>query len=127
MWYLLAASFGTGALHADAAVAYGAVAIAVLAGLRAGYVLNGKGGLERRQTYVAAGLLAGGAVVATQAPPAVGLSLTISCFFVQALSDVASADRGRLPAHVATARLVFISLAVLPLIGMLGGIAFGGS
>jgi hypothetical protein len=40
---------------------------------------------------------------------------------------VTSADHGRLPAHVATTRLVFTSLAVMPLIGMLGGIAFGRS
>jgi hypothetical protein len=126
-WLLLAASFGAGEPPTDAAATYGAVTIALLAGLRMGYVLKGKGALERRRTYLAAGLLAGAATIATQAPPAVGLSLTISCFFGQALWDVTSADNGKLPAQIATARLVFTALAVVPLIGMLGGIVYNRS
>ncbi|HKQ94276.1 MAG TPA: DUF3429 family protein [Aestuariivirgaceae bacterium] len=124
-WIVLAAGLGAAEPHAHVAVTYGAAMIALLAGLRAGFAMKGSGAHERRRSLVPAGLLAGAATVASQAPAAVGLGLAISCFLVQALWDVTSVESRQLPADVAKARLVFIALSVVPLIGVLGSVVFG--
>ena len=127
LWLILASGVGGAEPHADLAVGYSAAMIALLAGLRAGYTMKASGARERRRSVVFAGLLAGVATVATQAPAAVGLSLAISCFFVQGLWDVTSIESRQLPADLAQARLTFIALAVVPLIGVLGSVVFGRS
>jgi hypothetical protein len=125
LWLILAGGLGAAKPHAHVAVGYGAAMIALLAGLRAGFAMKGSGARERRRSLVPAGLLAGAASVASQAPAAVGLGLTIACFLVQALWDVMSVESRQLSADFAKARLVFIALSVVPLIGVLGSVVFG--
>jgi hypothetical protein len=123
-WLIFATGLGAATPHAHAAMGYGAAMIALIAGLRAGFAMKGRGVRERWRSLVPAGLLAGAATVASQAPAAVGLSLAISCFLVQALWDVMSIESRQMPADVAKARLVFIALSVVPLIGVLGSVVF---
>jgi hypothetical protein len=101
-------------------IAYGAVGLAFLGGIRWGLALRPVG--ARRQAWElalsTAAPLAGFA--ALMAPPVVGVSVLIAGMLAQALWDQMCADTGRLPVWFARLRMVLTSLAVVPLLAVLG-------
>jgi hypothetical protein len=75
-----------------AALAYGAVVLSVMSGVRLG------AGTESSSAGLAIGALpALAGCVALLIPPLLGLCLLIAGFFLQAFSNVMSTDQGRLP------------------------------
>lgn len=113
-----------GPLEADwvvwAVIAYGAVGLAFLGGIRWGFALRSAG--DRRQawelTLSTGPSLAGFAALMT--PPVIGVSVLIAGLLAQALWDQICADTGRLPVWFARLRMVLTCLAVVPLLAILG-------
>lgn len=103
-----------------AVMAYGAVGLAFLGGIRWGLVLGPYG--ARRQacelTLSIGAPLAG--FIALLVPPVVGVSLLIAGLLAQALWDQMSAEAGRLPGWFSRLRMMLTALAVVPLLGVLG-------
>jgi hypothetical protein len=102
------------------AIAYGAVILSFLGGIRWGEALKPYGTRERAWAFslsVVASLV-GWAALMMPAIPA--LSLLVAGFLMQSLWDVTSAQEGRLPAWFGKLRAILTSLAVTALILMLG-------
>jgi hypothetical protein len=55
-------------------------------------------------------------------PPAIGVSMLIAGLLAQALWDQICAESGRLPIWFARLRMILTSLAVVPLLAVLGRI-----
>jgi hypothetical protein len=105
-----------------AIIAYGAVGLAFLGGIRWGLALRPLG--VRRQAWElglsSAAPLA--AFAALMVPPAIGVSMLIAGLLAQALWDQICAESGRLPIWFARLRMILTSLAVVPLLAVLGRI-----
>lgn len=101
------------------AVAYGAVILSFLGGIRWGAALGpiDEGHRMRAFTLSVIPSLAGFAAFFT--PPHLGLSILVSGFLLQALWDVTSTDQGLLPLWFGRLRIVLTLAATLPLIAML--------
>ena len=103
-----------------AVVAYGAVGLAFLGGIRWGLAL--RPWAARGQAWELAlstgPSLAGFA--ALMAPPVIGISVLIAGLLAQALWDQMCADTGRLPVWFSRLRMVLTSLAVVPLLAVVG-------
>ena len=101
-------------------IAYGAIGLSFLGGIRWGLALRPLG--ARRQMWELALSIAPplAGFAALMAPPAVGVSLLIAGLLALALWDQVCADRGRLPVWFARLRMVLTSLAVVPLLAVLG-------
>ena len=101
-------------------IAYGAVGLAFLGGIRWGLALRPHG--ARHQAWEialsTAAPLAGFAALIL--PPVIGISVLIAGLLTHALWDQMCADRGRLPVWFARLRMVLTSLAVLPLLAVVG-------
>ena len=108
-------------------IAYGAVGLAFLGGIRWGVALRplGARGQARELALSTAAPLAGFA--ALLAPPVVGLSVLIAGLLTQALWDQIGADKGRLPLWFSRLRMVLTSLAVVPLLAVLGHLVLSGA
>jgi hypothetical protein len=124
-WVLAAFSFGIAesvpaGLAVSAAVAYGALTLAFLGGVRWGLAV-GPHGARRQERELALGSLAPLAgFAAIFLPPAVGVSLLIAALLLQTLWDVASAESGRLPVWFSRLRGIIAAVAVLPMLAVLG-------
>jgi hypothetical protein len=98
------------------AVAYGAIILSFLGGIRWGAALGpmaeGRRALELSLSVLPA--MAGFASFFLA--PIIGVSLLIGSFFLQAMWDVASADRHQLPSWFGRLRALLSILVVLPLI-----------
>jgi len=101
------------------AVAYGAVILSFLGGIRWGAALGpiDEGRRMRAFTLSVIPSLAGFAAFFT--PPHLGLSILVSGFLLQALWDVTSTDQGLLPRWFGRLRIILTLAATLPLIAML--------
>lgn len=101
-------------------IAYGAVILSFLGGIRWGEALKPYGKRERAFAFTLSVVpsLAGWAALMMPAIPA--LSLLVAGFLMQSLWDVTSAQEGRLPAWFGKLRAILTSLAVTALILMLG-------
>lgn len=108
-------------------IAYGAVNLAFLGGIRWGLALrpHGARGEAWEMALSTAAPLAGFAALVV--PPLVGVSVLIAGLLAQALWDQMCADTGRLPAWFARLRMVLTSLAVLPLLAVLGHLVLRGA
>ena len=107
-------------LHAG--LAYGAVILSFLGGIRWGEALKGRGERERALLFALSVLpsLAGWAGLILPAIP--GVSLLIAGFLLQALWDVISVQRGELPGWFARLRMWLTTLAVTALLLILLGL-----
>jgi hypothetical protein len=101
-------------------IAYGAVILSFLGGIRWGEALKPYGKRERAFAFTLSVVpsLAGWAALLMPAIPA--LSLLVAGFLMQSLWDVTSAQEGRLPGWFGKLRAILTSLAVTALILMLG-------
>jgi hypothetical protein len=108
-------------------IAYGAVGLAFLGGIRWGVAMRplGARGQAWELGLSTAAPLAGFAALV--APPLVGVSVLIAGLLAQALWDQMCADRGRLPVWFSRLRMVLTSLAVLPLLAVLGHLLLSGA
>jgi len=101
------------------AVAYGAIILSFLGGIRWGTAIGpydtGRQGLEFTASVL--GSLAGLAAVFLPAIP--GLALLIAGFLMQGLWDVMSVDAGRLPAWFGRLRMILTAGAVISLVAAL--------
>jgi hypothetical protein len=108
-------------------IAYGAVGLAFLGGIRWGLALRPLGA-HRQAWEIAlstAAPLAGFAALVV--PPVIGISVLIAGLLTQALWDQMCADTGRLPVWFARLRVVLTSLAVLPLLAVVGRLVLDGA
>lgn len=101
-------------------IAYGAVILSFLGGIRWGEALKPYGARERAWAFSLSVVpsLAGWAALLMPSIPA--LSLLVAGFLMQSLWDVTSAQEGRLPGWFGKLRAILTSLAVTALILMLG-------
>ena len=101
-------------------IAYGAVILSFLGGIRWGEALKPYGKRERAFAFTLSVVpsLAGWAALLMPALPA--LSLLLAGFLMQSLWDVTSAQEGRLPGWFGKLRAILTSLAVTALMLMLG-------
>jgi hypothetical protein len=108
-------------------IAYGAVGLAFLGGIRWGLALRPQGarGQAWEIALSTAAPLAGFAALIV--PPVIGISVLIAGLLTQALWDQMCADTGRLPVWFARLRMVLTSLAVLPLLAVVGRLVLGGA
>jgi len=128
-WALAGLSLGASkivspALAVTAVVAYGAITLAFLGGIRWGLAIGPYGARRQEQEFA----LAAGAPLAGFAamflPSAAGVSLLIAALLLQALWDAAGADLGRLPRWFSKLRAILTALAVVPLLAVLGRAIF---
>lgn len=103
-----------------AIIAYGAVGLAFLGGIRWGLALRPSAarGHAWELALSTGPSLAGFA--ALMAPPVIGISVLIAGLLAQALWDQMCADTGRLPVWFSRLRMVLTSLAVVPLLAVVG-------
>ncbi len=108
-------------------IAYGAVGLAFLGGIRWGLAMrpHGARGQAWELALSTAAPLAGFAAV--MAPPVIGVSVLIAGLLAHALWDQMCADTGRLPVWFARLRMVLTSLAVLPLLAVVGRLVLSGA
>jgi hypothetical protein len=101
------------------AIAYGAVILSFLGGIRWGVALGPIDETRRKRDLALSVLpsLAGFAAFFT--PPHLGLSLLVSGLLLQALWDVTSADQGLLPRWFGRLRIILTLAAATPLVAML--------
>jgi hypothetical protein len=124
-WVLAGLSLGlsgrvTPALAVSAVVAYGAVTLAFLGGVRWGLAIGPYGAGRRDREFALSGLAPLAGFVAMFLPSAVGVSVLVAALLLQATWDSASADLGRLPPWFAKLRAILTALAVAPLLAVLG-------
>jgi hypothetical protein len=110
----------TPAFAVTAALAYGAVTLSFLGGVRAGVALGPYGERRHRRELTLSALAPLAGFLAVFTPPAIGVSLLLACFLLSALLDQAGAEMGRLPAWFSRLRLILTGLAVVPLLAILG-------
>ena len=118
--FLLAGAAPGFFLHAG--LAYGAVILSFLGGIRWGEALKGRGSRERAAAFGLSVLPSLAGWLALVIPAIPGLSLLIAGLLLQALWDVTSAQRGELAFWFARLRLWLTTLAVCALILMLLGL-----
>lgn len=108
-----------------AGIAYGAVILSFLGGIRWGTAIgpysSARQGVELAMSTVPA--LAGWAALLFTPVPA--LCLLAAGFFMQALSDVMAVERGRLPPWFGKLRLLLTAGAIVSLIAMLTRLVLG--
>jgi hypothetical protein len=104
------------------AVAYGAVILSFLGGIRWGTALAPIDERRRMREMTLSVIPSLVGFAAFFVPPHLGLSLLVSGFLLQALWDVTSADQGRLPRWFGRLRIILTILATVPLIAMLAGL-----
>jgi hypothetical protein len=97
-----------------ATLAYGAVILSFLGGIRWGQALNARDGKARAFTLSVLASLAGW--VALLVPTLPAISLLIAGLMLQALWDVVSVQNGRLPEWFGRLRMILTILAVLALL-----------
>jgi hypothetical protein len=102
-----------------AGIAYGAVILSFLGGIRWGVALGPVAASERRKSFTLGVLPSLAGWAALLLPPLPGLALLIAGFLLQALWDALSADAGRLPQWFGRLRMVLTAGAVASLIAML--------
>ncbi len=105
------------------AIAYGAVILAFLGGVRWGLAIATPGRAPAAATLVLSVLPALAGFAAMFTPPLFALAVLVSGFLLQALWDVIAADHGRLPQWFAMLRMILTALvvpALLLLIAKLG-------
>jgi hypothetical protein len=108
-------------------IAYGAVGLAFLGGIRWGLALRPQDARHQAWEIVlsTAAPLAGFAALIV--PPVIGISVLIAGLLTHALWDQMCADTGRLPVWFARLRVVLTSLAVLPLLAVVGRLVLSGA
>lgn len=116
----LADSSDLAELGLKGSLAYGAVILSFLGGIRWGAALRGIGASQRRFDFAISVIpsLAGWAALLIPAIPAV--SLLIAGLLMQSLWDVTSTQEGRLPGWFAKLRVILTGLAVCALMLLLG-------
>lgn len=110
-----------------AIVAYGAVGLAFLGGIRWGLAMRPVGASRQAGELalsIGAPLLALAALVA---PPVIGVAVIIAGLLSQSLWDQISAEAGRLPGWFARLRTILTTLAVVPLLGILTQLLVAGA
>jgi hypothetical protein len=106
-----------------AIIAYGAVGLAFLGGIRWGLALRASGDrMQRWDLALSTGASLAG-FAALLAPPLIGVSILVVGLLAQALWDQMGADTGRMPLWFARLRMVLTSLAVMPLLAVLARLA----
>ena len=100
-------------------LAYGAVVLSFLGGIRWGTAIGPRGTRRQALEFIGSVLPALAAWLALLLPPILGLSLLIASFLMQALWDVTSVDRGRLPQWFGKFRMILTAGAIISLIIML--------
>lgn len=107
-------------LAVTAAIAYGALTLAFMGGVRWGVAIGPYGARRQEQelAFAALGPVAG--FLAVLLPPALGVSLLIAALLLQAFWDMASAEAGRLPHWFSKLRVLLTAAAVIPLLAILG-------
>lgn len=108
------------------AIAYGAIILAFLGGVRWGLAIAPSGRAPAAATLFFSCLPALAGFAAMFTPPLFALAVLVSGFLLQALWDVISADSGRLPPWFANLRMILTALvvpALLLLIVKMGFIA----
>jgi hypothetical protein len=104
-------------------VAYGAVVLSFLGGVRWGLALRHDA--EQQGGLLAVSVLpAGAAWLALMLPRPHDLSLLVACFLALAVADIAMVRRGQAPAWYATLRLVLTTAVVLVLVVALAFLPF---
>ena len=106
-------------------LAYGAVALAFLGGIRWGIALGPIGERWRARTLMMSVAAPFIGFLAFFLAPAVGLALLLGGLLVQALWDVLSADHGFVPPWFGRLRAILTVLAVLPILLMLAALMAG--
>ncbi len=99
--------------------AYGAVVLSFLGGIRWGTAIGPYGKRRQALEFIGSVLPALAAWLALLLPPILGLSLLIASFLMQALWDVTSIDRGRLPQWFGKFRMILTAGAIISFIIML--------
>lgn len=107
-------------LAVTAAIAYGALTLAFMGGVRCGLAIGPYGARRQENELALAALAPLGGFVAILLPPALGVSLLIAALLLQALWDMMSAETGRLPHWFSRLRLLLTAAAVIPLLAILG-------
>ncbi len=124
-WVLAGLSFGwspavSATLAMSAIVAYGALALAFLGGIRWGLAVGPYGGHRPEREFALSALAPLAGFAAIFLAPVLALSLLIAALLLIALWDVASAEKGRLPAWFSRLRALLTGLALPPLLAVLG-------
>ena len=128
-WFAAGAFLSGGPITAmqalSVAVAYGAVILSFLGGVRGGAARGPIDENRRMREFTLSVIpsLAGFAAFFT--PPHLGLSILISGFLLQALWDVTSADTGLLPGWFGRLRAILTLAATLPLVVLLVALLMG--
>lgn len=108
------------ALWLPAGLAYGAVILSFLGGIRWGASL---GSHQRRPQFALSVLPCIAGWVALLVPAVPGISLLIAGFLLQALWDVTGVQTGRLPDWFGKLRMIATAIVIISLLGMLGKVA----
>ena len=106
------------------AIAYGAIILAFLGGVRWGLAIAPCGRVPAAGTLTLSVLPALAGFAAMFTPPLFALAVLVSGFLLQALWDVMSADNGRLPQWFATLRMILTALVVPALLLLIAKMAF---
>lgn len=100
-------------------LAYGAVILSFLGGVRWGNALGIGGGRHRSIALALSVLPALAGWTALALPPLLGVGLLIAGFLLQGQWDVMAADQGRLPGWFGKLRMLLTAAAVVSLLAML--------
>lgn len=107
------------AAAARTAVAYGALVLTFLGGIRWGTAMGPFGTLRQSLEFATSMLAIVAAAAALALPEIPGLALMAAGFLTQALWDVLSVEAGRLPQWFGKLRMIVTAGAVLPLLAIL--------
>jgi hypothetical protein len=101
------------------AIAYGAVILSFLGGIRWGAALGPIDEARRRREFTFSVIPSLAGFAAFFVPPHLGLSILVSGLLLQALWDVTSTDQGLLPRWFGRLRIILTLAATVPLVAML--------
>jgi len=104
------------------AIAYGAVILSFLGGIRWGAALGPIDEARRRREFTFSVIPSLAGFAAFFVPPHLGLSILVSGLLLQALWDVTSTDQGLLPRWFGRLRIILTLAATAPLVAMLTGL-----
>jgi hypothetical protein len=104
------------------AVAYGAVILSFLGGIRWGAALGPIDEARRAREFGISVIPSLAGFAAFFVPPHLGLSILVSGFLLQALWDVTSTDQGLLPRWFGRLRIILTLAATVPLVVILAGL-----
>lgn len=108
----------------DLALAWGAVLLGLMGGVRFGYALKA---LDGKSDFagLAAALAPGAAgVLSLAVAPLAGAAVQLGAFLVQSTWDLISAQHGRLPEWAARLRVEMTAMAAVALLVVLGAVIF---